>query len=464
MLSANQMKENVASSFRDPTGFVYQQDGYIYRQINIGYKEAYDHLLNSHLYDELTSAGLLIKHEEMGGEVAVSEEAYKVIKPEKVPFISYPYEWSFSQLKDAALATLQIQKIAIDFGMTLKDSSSYNIQFLNGRPLLIDTPSFEKYREGEPWVAYRQFCQHFFAPLVLMARRDIRLNQFLRVFLDGIPLDLASSLLPFRALFEFPIFTHIYCHSKFQARYADKQPSQKQLKGRVSRLSLKALIDSLETKIKNLKWRPQGTEWADYYEDNSYESDAFECKRELISEYIDRLQPKVVWDMGANTGVFSRIISQKGIQTVSFDIDPACVEKNYLELVQRKEESILPLVLDLTNPSPSIGWDLKERMSVFERGPADTILALALIHHLAISNNVPLDRIAEFFRNNCRSLIIEFVPKSDPQVKRLLQTREDVFPNYTQEHFEEAFNKFFRISQIEGLKNSPRTLYLMEGN
>jgi len=173
---------------------------------------------------------------------------------------------------------------------------------------------------------------------------------------------------------------------------------------------------------------------------------------------------KVVWDMGANTGIFSRIISQKGIQTVSFDIDPACVEKNYLELVQRKEESILPLVLDLTNPSPSIGWDLKERMSVFERGPADTILALALIHHLAISNNVPLGRIAEFFRNNCQSLIIEFVPKSDPQVKRLLQTREDVFPDYTQEHFEEAFNKFFRINQIEKLKNSPRTLYLMEGN
>ena len=448
------------SSFRDPSGFIFFRYGFIYRQVNSTYKENYDHLIDSGLYQTLIDTGLLIPHDEVDIEYA-SDKAYKIIKPEPISFISYPYEWSFSQLRDAALTTLEIQKRALNFGMSLKDCSVYNIQFRRGRPILIDTLSFENYNKGEPWVAYRQFCQHFFAPLALMSYRDIRLNQFLRIYIDGVPLDLASSLLPFRTRFKFSLLSHIHFHARSQKYFADKTVNTSSWK--MSRLSFLGLIDSLESAIKKLKWQAQGTEWADYYENINYSSDVLQHKKQIVAGFLDKIKPIVVWDLGANVGIFSRIASDKGIQTISFDIDPAAVERNYLECVRKGEANILPLVLDLTNPSPSIGWENQERMSWVERGPADTVLALALIHHLAISNNLPLDKIANFFnRVCCRSLIIEFVHKSDSQVQRLLSTRDDIFPDYTQRVFENEFKKYFAIQNSVMIRNSKRTLYLMQ--
>jgi len=212
----------LSASFRDPSGFLFTRQGVLYRQVNQAYQPHYDKLLNSGLYDKLVKAGLLIPHEEVGVEPAEPSLAYKVLRPERVDFISYPYEWSFSQLQDAALATMAIQKLALDAGMVLKDSSAYNIQFYRGRPVLIDTLSFEAYREGEPWVAYRQFCQHFLAPLSLMAYTDVRLNQLLRIYIDGVPLDLAVRLLPGRTRFDLGLATHIHLHAVAQQRYADK--------------------------------------------------------------------------------------------------------------------------------------------------------------------------------------------------------------------------------------------------
>ena len=194
---------NIPGSFRDPSGFVFCQDSSIYRQVNIRYEEDYDYLIDSGLYETLVDSGLLVSYDEIDLGYARTDSAYKILKPESVPFISYPYEWCFSQLKDAAFTTLEIQRIALDFGMILKDSSAYNIQFIRGKPVLIDTLSFEKYHEGPSWVAYGQFCQHFLAPLALMSYRDIRLNQLFHIYIDGIPLDLASSLLPFRTRFRF---------------------------------------------------------------------------------------------------------------------------------------------------------------------------------------------------------------------------------------------------------------------
>jgi len=450
----------IPSSFRDPSGFLFFREGSVYRQINTVYKENYDRLMSCGLYEALVDTRVLIPHQEVDVESARSDEAYKVIKPELVPCISYPYEWCFSQLKDAALATLKIQKISLDHGMSLKDCSAYNIQFRKGKPLSIDTLSFEKYREGKPWVAYRQFCQHFLAPLALMSYKDIRLNQLLRVHIDGVPLDLASSLLPFRTRFAFSLLSHIHLHAKSQKYYADKTVDTSA--HRMARRPFLGIIDSLESAVKKLSWQPQGTEWAEYYKDTSYSTNALRHKRELVSELLDRVNPKIVWDLGANVGMFSRIAAGKGIATVSFDIDPAAVEKNYLECVRRGETNILPLVFDLTNPSPNIGWENQERMSLLERGPADTVLALALIHHLAISNNLPLERIASFLGRICRSLIIEFVPKSDLQVQRLLSTREDIFPDYTQEAFETEFQRYFTIQSSTRIEDSERTLYLMQ--
>ena len=452
--------QRISASFRDPSGFLFTSHGVLYRQVSSSYQHHYDLLKSTGLYQALVDDGLLVPHQEVAIEPAQPETAYKVIQPEQIPFISYPYEWSFSQLKDAALTTLVIQKTAIKFGLTLKDSSAYNIQFHQGRPLLIDSLSFEEYIEGAPWIPYRQFCQHFLAPISLMAHRDIRLNQLLKIYIDGVPLDLASKLLPRKTRYQLALLLHIHTHAKSQRRYAAREvdPSRK-----MSRVALLGLIDSLENGIRNLRRSAAGTDWGDYYEqDHNYSQAGLAEKEKLVSNFVEYVRPKSVWDLGANTGRFSRLASSKGVLTVAFDIDPGAVERNYLQSRGSDETHLLPLVLDLTNPSPSLGWDNHERMSVLERGPADMALALALVHHLAIANNVPLDQLASFFRQVGRWLVIEFVPKSDSQVKRLLISRQDIFPNYTIDSFEQSFSPFFKIHRKEPIPDSERHLYLME--
>lgn len=453
--------EQLSASFRDPSGFLFTRDGILHRQINRAYSKDYARLIESGLYDKLVKAGLLIPHAEVDASTALRADGFKVIQPKRVPFISYPYEWSFSQLKDAALATLSVQKRALKLDMSLKDASAYNIQFVHGKPTLIDTLSFEVYKEGEPWVAYRQFCQHFLAPLALMAYRDVRLSQLLRVYIDGVPLDLAGELLPAKTKVNFGLLTHIHIHAGAQKRYAARDKAVALRKGAMSKQALTGLIESLETTVKKLTWKPAGTEWGDYYKKNNYTDAAFEHKKQLVKEWSSEKKPALVWDLGGNTGVFSREAASSGAFTVSFDIDPAAVEQNYRTVKIQKEQNILPLVLDLTNPSPALGWDNAERDSFGGRGPVDMALALAVIHHLAISNNVPLPQLADFFAAHCKWLVIEFVPKSDSQVQKLLASREDIFPNYTREGFETAFSERFTIQKSAAVRDSERTLYLM---
>ena len=384
-----------SSSFRDPSGVVFVYNGNIFRAVNYVYQKDYDHLLESGLYNKLTDKNLLVCHEEINSLDNAVETAYKIIQPEQLPFISYPYEWCFSQYKDAALALLEIQKQALSYDMVLKDASAYNIQFHKGKPILIDTLSFEIYKEGQPWVAYRQFCQHFMAPLSLMVSRDIRLSQLMRNYIDGIPLDLATELLPISTWFNLGMLSHLHLHSKAQKRYENRTLSARNRK--LSKQSLLALVQHLESAIYAMKWRPVGTEWGDYYNDTNYSSESMVHKQQLVKAYIVESNPKTVWDIGANTGEFSRIALSHDVYTIAFDIDPAAVEKNYLQTQRGKEIDLLPLCLDVNNPSPAIGWANKERQSLVERGPCDTLFALALVHHLAISNNVPFDHIAAFF-------------------------------------------------------------------
>ena len=224
------------------------------------------------------------------------------------------------------------------------------------------------------------------------------------------------------------------------------------------------LIESLETTVRKLEWKPGGTEWGNYYDITNYSDAAFEHKKQLIGNWARRLGPELIWDLGANNGVFSRVAAEAsdGAQVISFDIDPTAVEQNYRQVKAEKHERLLPLVLDLTNPSPAIGWANCERDSFGGRGPADLMLALAVIHHLAFSNNVPLMQLADFFANVGRWLVIEFVPKSDSQVQKLLASREDIFPGYTREGFESAFSHKFRIHEAVPVRESERVLYLME--
>ena len=450
----------ISSSFRDPSGFLFSRDGKIYRQINKSYQADYDYLISSGLYQKLIDKQLLIPHQEVDVDPLIQDTVYKVIQPERIEFISYPYEWCFSQLQDAALNTLRVQSIALEHGMSLKDSSSYNIQFQNGKPLLIDTLSFEIYKEGQPWIAYRQFCQHFLAPLSLMAYKDFRLNQLLRDYIDGLPLDLTSRLLPIKTRLNFPVLMHIHTHAASQKRMAGREiPS----KGQMNRTSFLGLLDSLESGVRKLKWQPVGTDWSEYYQDINYSEQGFQHKQTLVGEYLDALKPERVWDLGANVGIFSRLASDMGAFTIAFDSDQAAVERNYLKCRQDQEKNLLPLTIDLTNPSPNLGWANRERMTIVERGSADTILALALIHHLAIGNNVPLDRICEYFRSLGKSLIIEFVPKDDSQVKRMLSSREDIFLDYNRNTFEHIFSKQFDIRRAERVQDSTRYIYLMVG-
>lgn len=453
--------ERNRASFRDPSGFLFSRGGILYRQINKRYEEDYSLLMGSGLYDNLTKNGLLIPHEEADEQPAAPPVAVKVIRPQRVNFVSYPYEWSFSQLKDAALATLSIQRRAMKRGMSLKDASAYNIQFHLGKACLIDTLSFEAYKEGAPWVAYKQFCQHFLAPLALMSKVDVRLSQLLRIYIDGIPLDIASRLLPYRTRFNFGLATHIHWHAKAQSRYAGQKVESSNR--RISRDALTGLIDSLTNTVQALDWKPVGTDWGEYYSFTNYSDSAFEEKKNIIADWVLRVQPKSVWDLGANTGLFTRIASDSGIPSVSFDIDPAAVEKNYRQLKAAKEKNILPLVMDLTNPSPSLGWNHSERDSLTSRAPAEMVFALALIHHLAISNNVPLSQIAEFFHGLGKWLVIEFVPKEDSQAQKLLAAREDIFNEYTMDEFENVFDAKFFIREKLAIPGSNRFLYLMEG-
>lgn len=230
----------------------------------------------------------------------------------------------------------------------------------------------------------------------------------------------------------------------------------------MSKRALAGLADSLRSIVEKLRWKPVGTEWGAYYDCTAYTDEAMAEKRKFVTQFIETIGPKTVWDLGANTGAFSRIASEKGIQTVAFDIDPAAVEKNFLACVEKNEARLLPLVLDLTNPSPPLGWHNRERQPLYERGPADVVLALALIHHLAISNNVPLPMLADFFAGLCHDLIIEFVPKTDPQVQRLLATREDIFPDYSQEGFEAAFAHQFLIEEKRDVTGAGRILYRLK--
>lgn len=457
--------ELIPGSFRDPQGFLFFKKGILYRQINLKSKDNYDLLMDSGLYAKLSEENILVSHEEINDKTFIqTEQGYKIIKPQRIPFISYPYEWCFSQLKKAALSTLEIQKIALNYGMSLRDASAYNIQFKGYRPIFVDTLSFERYQQQRPWIAYRQFCQHFLAPLALMSSIDDHLIQLLRLHIDGIPLELVHRMTPFLARLRPYIATHICLHARGQRYFAQgiMKKGIKRTRYNMNNIRMAALIDNLINAIRGLKRRAGPTIWQDYYAQTNYSDNAMEDKKNIVRQLLDDIKPTCLWDWGANTGVFSRIAASRGISVISFDCDYEVIERNYAQCLKEKRDNILPLFVDLSSPTPAIGWENKERMSLLERGPVEAILALALIHHLAIGNNVPFDRIADFISKLCNFLIIEFVPKTDSQIKEMLRAREDIFDTYTQAHFEETFKRYFSIVDRIPISQSGRSIYMFK--
>lgn len=455
------------SSFRDRSGFIFYDNGNVFRAVSDSYKGQFDAFLSSGLYDLLVKEDLLIPHSDLmpGHWPAMPDlgrNIYKILQPEQLPYISYPYEWCFQQLKDVALLTLDIQLKALEHNMTLKDASAFNVQFRHGKPVFIDTLSFDHYEEGSPWIAYRQFCCHFLAPLAIMAHVTTDLRRLSQLFVEGIPLSVASKLLPRKTRLSPFYLLHIHYHAKLEAKYSGDREASKKVKRHLSKTKLVAIVNHLVSGIRSMKLPNTKTEWGDYYQEFSYSDESIEHKKTLIKEWTSAIAPKITWDLGCNAGMFSELVQQLSDQIISFDIDHLAIEKFYASVKNKGYRNILPLVLDLGNPSAAVGWANRERKSFVERGKADLIFALALIHHLSIGNNVPFADVAELFSNLTRQLIIEFVPKHDGQAQRLLVTREDIFSDYNQDNFESAFERFFVIENRQQVTGTERTLYLMK--
>jgi hypothetical protein len=448
------------ASYRDPDGFIFESNGQILRQINPSYAEDYERLMKSGLYEALIGRDLLIPHREIPLSEHGRSAAYKVIQPDRVPFISYAYEWSFSQLKAAAIASLEIMETALAHGMMLKDCNSFNIQFQRGRPVLIDTLSFMSYQQGMLWPGYRQFCQHFLMTLALMSYCDPRLNALLARFEDGIPLDLGCELLPLKARFSVGLLVHLFIHSSVDRRAKSAQGAVRQT--RPTTTSLIPLVANLKRSVERIKPPRFKTAWEEYERVCLYSQGDRAKKKAFVEECLESVDPGTVWDLGANVGTFSWLAARQGASVVAIDNDHAAMERLSQQVTAQNEPNILPLVIDILNPSPPIGWENAERSALLDRGPADLIMALALLHHVVIGANVPLPKVARLLARLGNHVVIEFVPKADPQVELLLAHRRDIFPDYHQQGFEDAFGEHFRIVRSEVLDDSPRILYQME--
>lgn len=449
------------ASYRDPAGYMFEKDGVLYRQVNQRYREHYDHFTGSGLYDELVKKGWLIPHETIHENLSGDPEAYLTLRPEKVAFVSYPYEWSFQMLKDAALLTLHMLRNGIAYGMILKDATPYNILFHKGRPVFIDSLSFEKYGETKPWIAYRQYCENFLAPLLLAHYARVPVPRLLLAWSEGVPLELAHAWLPWHTRFSLHTYLHIHLHAKYSARKKENEDRRVVF----SKQKLLNLVSSLELLVKKLKLPPASSAWSHYYEEASQREHYLEEKKAILLQWLPLVSPlSTAADLGANTGVFAQLLAARGIQTLAADMDPWCIDQLYVTCKETGEERITPVVQDLAMPSPAIGVNNEERACFSRRAGSDLVLALALLHHLAIGKNIPLDKIAAFFRDAGRTLVIEFVPKTDPKVQLLLAQKADIYDRYTEAEFQQAFSRHFTILDKKEMAGSGRTLYLMQAH
>lgn len=446
------------SSFRDKDGFVFYKDESVYRAIHLSYKETWTQLNKTTFFNELINEGKLPGFtEEPASNFFTDPNLLTVLKLQKIPFISYPNEWSFEQLKKAALLTLNIQKRALQNYFSLKDASAFNVQFLGSKPVFIDTLSFEIFTDGRPWVAYGQFCRHFLGPLLLSSYGLKNLNALFTDNIDGLPLSMVSQLLPGRSKLNLLAYTHIHLHARFETKHAD----DKEVKG--SRLNISksrslSILEHLEEGIKKLKLPGQATNWTDYYDTFSYSKTGYLAKKEFVERHLAQPNTGVCVDLGANTGEFSELAAKTYAYVIACDNDMEVVRA----IQSKKNNKVLALRVNLVNPSPAYGWNGDERKSFIERvKQADMVLALALIHHICIGNNVPLSKLATFFAGIAKNLIIEFVPKTDVQVKKLLVTKKDIYEDYTFEQFVRFFSEYYTIEAQQVIPDSDRVILML---
>ncbi|OQA77272.1 MAG: hypothetical protein BWY31_04505 [Lentisphaerae bacterium ADurb.Bin242] len=447
-------EHSLSASFRDPSGQVFRRDGRIFRTITPkGYAD-YRFWVESGLARELTDSGMIV-----GFTETEPLDADTVLALEELPFISYPYEWCFSQLRDAALLTLDVNLKLLEKGMILKDASAFNVSWRKGFPVFMDHGSFTIHPEGQPWQAYRQFVMHFLGPLLLMKEKDVRFLSCFRDHLDGIPIDFVSRCLPWTSWLRPSSLVHIHLHSRFQKHYSDSR-REKGPAPSMSRKNLIAMIRCLRNDLEGMASPRPKTEWGDYYGDTNYSREAFAFKRETVECFCREIRSSRTIDLGANTGEFSRIASGCSGDVIAADIDPAAVETLYRS-VRRTGEPVYPVLQDLSNPSPGLGLFNEERGSFLARIRGDLVLGLALLHHLRIGGNWTFSQIVRLFSETAPRAVVEFVPKEDSQVQRLLRSRPDICSDWTLEETCAAFRHAYERCEVVPIPDSKRTLLLL---
>lgn len=447
------------SSFRDPSGYVFIEDNKVKRVINPIYFEQYKSLTDSGFYKTLFDKKYLIPHQE------VSKSDSKIsIEVSKIPFITYPYEWSFLQYKHAALLTLKIQKLCLENNFILKDASAFNITFHEGKPIFIDTLSFDFYKENNPWLAYKQFIMHFLGPLVLTKYFGQDHLKTLSQNLEGISLQKLSQLLPFKSYFSPTIFTNVHLLAKYDKKY---ESDKKTVNNNLSKVSQVKLLDGLYDFIANLSVNEK-TEWDHYYNQINYDNVAYQFKKEVVKNWFLAIKGKSLIDIGGNDGTFSRELNDLAKLIIVADVDPNAVEQNYKQILKNKEKSILPIVADILNPSANYGFNNEERFSFIDRVEdlhLDGCLALAVIHHITLSGNIPFSLSAKFFSKMATNLLIEFPKRSDSWVQFLLDSKREFknhFDFYNEENFEKEYSVYFEIINKQKITSSERILYSLK--
>jgi len=456
-----------SGSFRDPDGYVFRLGQRVFRALKPSGLDSYRAFRDSGAAEWAEHQGLVTRSWELtpsewAGLGPLASDVVSVLEQERVPFVSYPYEWTFDMLKDAALLHLNLACEMARYRLAVKDATAYNIQFAGGKPIFIDVLSFQRYQEGMPWLGYTQFCQSFFYPLVLQAVCRVDFQPMLRSYLDGIPLAAVKQMLGLRVWLHWGLFKHVLLQALLQKSFGKEKPVLAE-EFKTLRFSLDhsvRLMRTLKGQVAKLSLRRTVSPWSSYRDDNSYSPQARERKRAFVTKHLEKIAPANVWDIGCNTGEFSLLAAEYSPQVVALDSDADSVNRLYLHCKAHGITRVLPLVSDLANPSPALGWKLVERQSLFERGSVECILALALIHHLCLMRNIPVAHIFSLFaRLGVRHVLIEFVPKTDPMVKHLLKNREDVYPWYNQLDFEKEATSLFSIGERMELENGGRVMY-----
>ncbi len=453
-------------SFRDRHGRVFYCDGEVFRALSQKSLADFKHLAATRFYQDLVREGALIASElvkdlhpsELNGDWA------GVLRHERIPVVSYPYEWSFSMLQDAALLQLRLARAALAEEMIPKDATSYNIQWVGKRPVFIDTASLERLQPGCPWAGYRQFCQLFLYPLLLQAYKNVHFQPWLRGNIEGIEASQLGALMSARDLLRRGVFTHVYLQSKLQKRYADNNDD---VRGQIKQAGFNkelilANLAGLTRLVERLSWSETGSTWSGYAETHSYSERDHQAKVRFVRKTLGRRPRRLVWDLGCNIGVFSRIASESAQHVLALDADHLTVDRLYTRLRGSGPKNILPLVANLADPAPNLGWRGQERQTLLDRGRPDFLLVLALIHHLVIGANIPVRELVEWLASLGAELVIEFVSKQDPMVERLLSNKDDQYDDYDQSYLEGCLSQHFEIVARQNLLSETRTLYHLQ--